>query len=126
LTGPNINQPTFFIANRVVKAGVYLTLFNNGMGTPGKNHIVNSLGGGKVDAIAPVRTGIWYRVLVTLPSAAVGTYDVTVTPDGGTPVTVKGLALRERLNEFASIKFGNNSDVGTGNYSIANRKVSTP
>jgi hypothetical protein len=126
LSGANMNHPTFFIENLAGKEGLYLTLFNNGMGTSGKSYIVNNLGSGKVDAIAPVRTGIWYRVLVTLPSAAAGTYDVTVTPDGGTPVTVKGLALRERLTEFAAIEFGNNSKVGTGNYSIANVNVSTP
>jgi|GEM_PF-5397648 hypothetical protein len=109
-----------------LSAGVTLNLTNSFLGAP--NQIVNQGGSWSEGVIiAPSQTGRWFHIeLTTAPiSSALDTYTITVTPYGGTPVTVTDLAFRNQLVNVSKIEFSWNSNAGVGSMYIDNIYVAT-
>ena len=107
-------------------AGLTLNLTNSFLSSP--NQIVNqgtawNLG----DILAPSATNKWFHIEITTApiSSATDSYSITITPYGGTPVTVTDLAFRTNLINISKIEFSWNSANGVGGMYLDNIVVAT-
>ena len=118
------NHPTMVLEDSQGKQGLFLTLDNNHFppSIPG-NNIVNRSALDKAELILPLRYGEWHRAELLIWPPEVGRYTITATQYGGEPVRVEALPFREKLADFAAIRFLSNSSHGTGTLVIANVKV---
>ncbi|MDR1279703.1 MAG: hypothetical protein LBK99_02625, partial [Opitutaceae bacterium] len=104
--------PSMELVDSGGKPGPRLNLANNFLAP---NHALNIANQGlKWDAgdiITPFRFNTWYHVeITTIPSlSGKWKYDVTITPFGGTPITVKNLEFAGDIQNIAGIGFSWNS-----------------
>lgn len=78
---------------------------------------------------APVQTGSWYHVTVTVnpTDTTQDTYSVAFTPFGGAAVTITDLPFRANSGEITGIQIVNNgAHTANGAYVVDNLRVYVP
>jgi hypothetical protein len=107
-------------------SGIKLNLTNSFLGLP--NQIVNQGTAWDLGTIiTPTYFNRWVHVEITTApiSSAVDSYDITITPYGGAPITVTNLAFRANVIDISKIEFSWNSGNGVGSMYIDNIVVAT-
>ncbi|RRJ95922.1 SGNH/GDSL hydrolase family protein [Opitutaceae bacterium TAV4] len=124
--GPGV-LPSMTLLDSAKKPVIKLNLAN-GFLTP--NHALKIASQGNKwnegDIIAGFRFNTWYRVEISTrkPSSGKWEYDITVTPHGSPPVTVKGLAFfTPDASDIAGIGFSWNSTNPNGAIYMANLEI---
>lgn len=113
-------------SNSVSKTGITLN-FTNGFLAAG-NYIANQGNAWNLGTtITPTQLNKWWHVAITTSdvSSLGDTFSITLTPYGGTSVTVDGLFFKNELSSFNKIEFSWNSGNGLGSMYIDNIVVAT-